>query len=52
MTCYEHLRKKNNQDKETFNKLHSYFRALENNKLDEYHDYRDKFRKSKQRKII
>jgi hypothetical protein len=49
-------RKKNNQDKETFDKLHSYFHALENNKLDEYHDRREQRKQyrtnQRQRKII
>ena len=55
MTCYEHLRKNNNQDKETFNKLQSYFHALENDKLDEYHDRREQrkqYRKDKHQKRL
>ena len=56
MTCYEHLRKKNIQDKETYHKLQSYFHALKNNKLDEYHDRREKKKQYKinqrQRKLM
>ena len=36
MTCYEHLRKAK-QNRENFDRLQSYFHALENNTLDEYH---------------
>jgi hypothetical protein len=36
MTCYEHLRK-NIQDAETYNRLDNYFRAIQENKTDEYH---------------
>ena len=41
-TCYEHLRKKRNpiKDAEVFVRLENYFRSLENNTLDEYHNKR------------
>jgi len=42
MTCYEHLRKKTKEDGETFSRLNSYFHALENDKLEQYHDLQDK----------
>jgi len=38
MTCYEQIRKKTDTDKhKTFHRLESYFNALENNQLEEYH---------------
>lgn len=37
MTCYENLRK-HIEGRENFDRLQSYFNAMENNKLDEYHD--------------
>lgn len=36
MTCYERLRKQI-QDKESYDRLQSYFNAVDNEKLDEYH---------------
>ena len=41
MTCYEHLRKPKDIDKEkTFKKLENYFRAIEQDKIEEYHKKR------------
>ena len=38
MTCYEHLRKLKDQDKkETFKRLQSYFNAVDQNNVEEYH---------------
>ena len=37
MTCYEHLRQ-HIQDRENYDRLNSYFNALELDKTDEYHD--------------
>jgi len=37
MTCYERLRQQR-QNIDTYNRLQSYFHALEQNKTDEYHD--------------
>ena len=37
-TCYEHLRKKTDEDKEMFKRLENYLRAIEDNKVDEYHN--------------
>ena len=35
-TCYEHLRKPKKENND-FNRLQSYFHAIENNTTDEYH---------------
>lgn len=41
MSCYENLRKPVDDDKEkTFKKLENYFRAIEQDKVDEYHKQR------------
>jgi hypothetical protein len=41
MTCYENLRKPVDAEKKiVFKKLESYFRALEEDKVDEYHSKR------------
>ena len=37
-TCYEYIRKQTDQDKKMFNRLDGYFKALEDNKLVEYHN--------------
>ena len=42
MSSIKILSKKTRDNGETFNRLNSYFHALENNTLDEYHDYRKK----------
>jgi len=42
MSSIKILSKKTRDNGETFNRLNSYFNALENNTLDEYHDYRKK----------
>jgi len=42
MTCYERLR--NNKEANNFNRLNSYFHALENNQLDTYHNHREKLK--------
>ena len=39
MTCYEHLRNKD-KDKETYKKLENYFRAINEDKVEEYHKKR------------
>ena len=39
MTCYEHLRN-NKKDDDYFKRLQSYFHALENDKVKEYHKKR------------
>jgi len=36
MTCYEHLRKPE-KDIKDFERLQGYFRAIEEDKIDEYH---------------
>jgi len=47
MACYEHMRKKlednNNNDDVFYNRLHSYFQALETNKIIEYHRKRGRW---------
>ena len=37
MSCYECLRKKTEQEYENYVRLKSYFNAIENNKVEEYH---------------
>ena len=38
MTCYEHLRKKPEKENKDYDRLQSYFHAIEQNKVKEYHD--------------
>ena len=38
-TCYEYLRQKNQNDR-FYHRLDNYFKALENDKLEEYHQKR------------
>jgi len=45
-TCYEQLRQGKKKD-DTFKRLNGYFQALEENKLDEYHDRQDKRKEKK-----
>lgn len=40
MTCYEHLRNKDKDKQETYSKLENYFRAIDEDKVDEYHKQR------------
>jgi hypothetical protein len=41
MTCYENLRRPKDPDKEkTFKKLENYFRAIDDDKVEEYHKMR------------
>ena len=40
-TCYEYIRKKTDEDKQLFKRLKNYLRAIEDDKLDEYHDKRN-----------
>ena len=52
MTCYERLRKKDSEERGgDFHRLNSYFHALENNKLDEYHDRREQKNKQKRLRV-
>ena len=37
-TCMEYIRKKNNQNKEVFNRLENYFKALQDDTVEDYHD--------------
>ena len=37
-TCYEYIRKQQHQNKEVFNRLENYFKAIEEDKVEEYHD--------------
>jgi len=45
MTCYEKLKNGTKSDEGMYNRLNSYFHALENNQLDVYHDRREKRKK-------
>ena len=38
-TCYEYIRKQH-QDKKMFDRLENYFKAVDNNTVDEYHNKR------------
>jgi hypothetical protein len=41
-TCYEYIRKKNDEDHKMFNRLTNYFKAIEDDKINEYHDKRNR----------
>ena len=40
MTCYEHLRNNDKDKKKVFDKLTNYFRAIDNDTVEEYHHKR------------
>jgi len=51
MTCYEYLRKKNKEHGQEFKRLQGYFKALENNNTDKYHDKQDQLKKNRQKRL-
>jgi len=46
MTCYENLRK-NSSDPELFKRLENYLRAVDDDKVEEYHDKRKHHKEKK-----
>lgn len=52
MTCSERLRKRTEKNNETFHRLTGYFRALEDNKLEEYHNRQDKKKKYRRQRRL
>jgi hypothetical protein len=47
-TCYEYIRKKNNDDKQVFNRLENYFKAIQDDTVDDYHN---KHKRKEEKKI-
>ena len=39
-SCYEYIRSKTEEDKQVFCRLENYFKAVDEDKVDEYHDKR------------
>jgi hypothetical protein len=47
-TCYEYIRKQQHQNKEVFDRLENYFKAIDNNTVDEYYN---KHKRKEEKKI-